>query len=164
MWTGLLLAALATLPGASLAAPGGEAAPSDSQWHWPVSPVHVTAAFRAPETRYSAGHRGVDFEAAPGQGVAAPASGVVEFVGTVVDRKIVTVRVSASLRYSLEPVDAALLPGQRVRAGETIGTLGTGGHCATNCLHLGVRRGEAYVTPLQFFSLAPRIRLLPWDG
>ena len=160
----MLSVVLSVVPGVAVNASAMPAAASVESWQWPVTPVRISAPFRAPETRYGAGHRGVDFEAALGQTVSAPATGVVEFVGTVVDRRVVTVRVSASLRYSLEPVDAALLPGQRVRAGETIGTLGTGGHCATNCLHLGVRRGEAYVTPLQFFSLAPRIRLLPWDG
>src|SRR6218665_1835567 len=43
-------------------------------WAWPVpSPIHILEPFRAPLTRYTAGHRGVDLAAEVGGTITAPA-------------------------------------------------------------------------------------------
>jgi murein DD-endopeptidase MepM/ murein hydrolase activator NlpD len=56
-------------------------------------------------------------------------------------------------------------PGDRVTAGQRIGTLQAGhpGCAATACLHWGLLRGDEYLDPLQLASPGP-LRLLPWNG
>lgn len=137
-------------------------------WLWPVDPPRtILQPFRAPATRYSAGHRGVDLAAAPGRAVYAPADGVVRFAGTVVDRPVITIDHApgslgaASLLSSMEPVVAIVPVGAVVRAGERIGTVGHGGHCDTSCVHLGVRLDGDYVSPLLYLGGVQRAVLLP---
>jgi murein DD-endopeptidase MepM/ murein hydrolase activator NlpD len=122
----------------------------------------VLRAFDPPEKPWMSGHRGVDLEATrDGVPVTSPESGTVSFVGVVVDRPVITIDHGGGLRSSFEPVDSPLTAGTLVAKGETIGTLQPG-HCGSlACVHWGVRRGEAYVNPLEFVTdLRPSI-LLP---
>lgn len=131
-------------------------------WVPPVSGVlTVVTPFRAPPHQYGAGHRGIDLTATAGDTVVAPASGTVSFVGTVVDRPVVSVRVDADTVVSLEPVASALAAGDAVHPGDPLGTVAHGGHCDTGCVHLGVRVTGVYVNPLRYFRYRPV--LLPWD-
>jgi murein DD-endopeptidase MepM/ murein hydrolase activator NlpD len=129
----------------------------------------------APESPYGPGHRGIDILAPPGSGVGsastpdfagggvpvtAPAAGVVHFVGFVVDRPVVSIDHGGGVLSSFEPVASELRKGDRVTAGQTIGTLEPG-HCARLCLHLGARVGGEYVSPLMFLGGMPRAVLLP---
>lgn len=137
--------------------------PYVDRWLSPLpGPLNVVGPFRAPETPYTSGHRGIDLPAHPGAGVRAPAGGEVVFAGAVADRSVVSVRVDATTVYALEPVTAAPPAGTAVRAGDAIGLAAAGGHCADECVHLGVRVDERYVSPLRF--LLGRPELLPWDG
>ncbi len=128
----------------------------------------VARLFDPPAARWSAGHRGVDLLAAPGDPVRSPADGIVEFSGVVVDRTVLTVRHPDGLRSSLEPLVEPLARGTPVRAGQVVATLagppgpgGHPGHCApATCLHWGVRRGEEYVDPLGLLGPGPVV-LLP---
>jgi murein DD-endopeptidase MepM/ murein hydrolase activator NlpD len=61
---------------------------------------------------------------------------------------------------TLEPVDALVVAGDRVRAGQAIGVVATGGHCLSGCLHLGVRVHGRYVSPMLFLGNVPRAVLL----
>ncbi|MFO7689663.1 MAG: M23 family metallopeptidase [Cryobacterium sp.] len=125
-------------------------------WAWPVEPPHrVLAAYRGPQTPYSAGHRGIDLVAAAGDPVLAVHDGVVAFAGMVVDRPVLTLSHDDDLLSSVEPVLALVSPGDRVVTGQTIGIVFVGGHCA-GCLHLGVRSGGRYVSPLVFLGGAER--------
>jgi murein DD-endopeptidase MepM/ murein hydrolase activator NlpD len=134
----------------------------EGTWLWPVSGDRaVTRPFEAPETRYSAGHRGVDLLAASGTTVVAPASGVVSFAGTVVDRPVLSITSEGSLVSSIEPVIALVSEGDVVRAGEVVGTVGNGGHCSAQCAHFGVRLFGRYVNPLALLRTLPRAVLLP---
>ena len=132
-----------------------------------VRPVDAgaIAAFDGPPAPWLPGHRGVDFKALTGTVVRAPADGVVSFAATVVDRPVVSVRHapwgSREVLSSFEPVVAAVIPGQRVRAGQVIGWKGSGGHCTAGCVHWGVRVGSNYVDPLGM--LAASVRLLPLE-
>ncbi|WP_442802363.1 murein hydrolase activator EnvC family protein [Streptomyces sp. CMB-StM0423] len=145
---------------------------------WPVDagprgrPV-VERAFEAPRSPYGPGHRGVDLRAAAGQPVRAAAAGRVSFAGRVAGRGVVTVDHPGMgrppLRTTYEPVVAAVRKGERVGKGQVIGHLQGGGyHCATACLHWGLRRGPVYLDPLSL--LPPRLltaghaRLLPVFG
>ncbi len=78
-----------------------------------------------------------------------PIDGVVELARVVVDRGVIVVR-SGELQVSLEPVTATVVPGQRVSAGDPVGTLAGGpSHCAPRaCLHWGLRVAGEYRDPL----------------
>lgn len=155
----LVLAAALLLP--ALAAPT-ETAPR-ATWDWPLSPrPAVLRTFDPPDKPWMSGHRGVDLEAMhDGVPVTSPESGTVSFVGVVVDRPVITIDHGGGLRSSFEPVESRLTAGTLVSKGETIGTLQPG-HCgALACVHWGIRRGDAYVNPLEFVTdLRPSI-LLP---
>ncbi|MGD8167402.1 murein hydrolase activator EnvC family protein [Herbiconiux sp. P16] len=115
----------------------------------------------APATKYSAGHRGTDLATAPGTSVLAPRDGVVAFAGAVAGRPVVSIDHLGDYRSSVEPVVATVAVGDAVRRGQVIGTVGTGGHCAAECLHFGVRLHGDYVNPRGLIGGIPRAVLLP---
>ncbi len=162
MTLGLLVAA-----GAAVATPAAVAAdatvPVVVRYRTPTPfPVRVLRAFAAPPQRWAAGHRGLDLATEPGVAVLAPAAGTVAVAGTVVDRGVVTVVHADGRRSSLEPVTPSVVVGQRVAAGEAVGTLsGRGWHCADACLHWGVRQGLDYVDPLTLLPGGGPVVLLP---
>ncbi|WP_328978500.1 M23 family metallopeptidase [Streptomyces canus] len=124
---------------------------------WPVGArPTVLRGWEPPATVYGRGHRGVDLAAPPGSPVRAVAAGRVSFAGRVAGRGVISVELTGTdLRTTYEPVTASVEQGAEVAAGEVVGTVEpTGSHCATACVHWGLRRGEAYLDPL---SLLP-----PW--
>ncbi|MEY9775892.1 M23 family metallopeptidase [Arthrobacter sp. MW3 TE3886] len=136
-------------------------------WSWPLSPrPAVLRAFDPPARPWLSGHRGVDIEAAfDGAPLLSPAAGTVSFVGTVVDRPVITIDHGNGLRSSFEPVASSLTAGAAVAEGEVLGRV-QAGHCgpAPPCLHWGVRRGEDYVNPLVFvMDLRPSVLLPPLE-
>ncbi|WSA40932.1 M23 family metallopeptidase [Streptomyces sp. NBC_01808] len=176
----------ATTPGGRSRGPGPAVpppapAPSTAQGVdavWPVDggprgrPV-VERGFEAPRSPYGPGHRGVDLRAAAGQPVRAAAAGRVSFAGRVAGRGVLAVDHPGTgrppLRTTYEPVVPAVIKGERVGKGQVIGHLQGGGyHCASACLHWGLRRGPDYLDPLSL--LPPRLltaghaRLLPVFG
>lgn len=134
------------------------------RWFPPLDgPLHVSGPYQAPPTPYATGHRGIDLPARPGEQVFAPVSGVVSFAGRVVDRQVLSIRIDARTVVTLEPLellDVGLEAGDLVHRGEEIGAAGSGGHCASECVHLGVRVDGAYVNPMRYFFAKPV--LLPW--
>lgn len=133
----------------------------EHSWKWPLTQIRLLRSFRAPETPYSAGHRGIDLATLTGEIVVAPTDGVIEYSGVVVDRPVVTILHSGGVRSSYEPVSAFLEVGEKVSAGTPFGTIGLGLHCEDTCLHIGVRVNGDYVSPLLFFARVPPARLLP---
>lgn len=117
---------------------------------WPLAgePV-VVHPFDPPAQPWSAGHRGVDLLASPGETVHSPISGVLAFAAVVVDRPVLVVA-DGVRRISLEPVEALLPVGSQVIAGQPIGAVTAhAGHCApSTCLHWGLRIAEQYHDPL----------------
>lgn len=147
--------------------PGAGPVPA-SAWSWPLSPrPAVLRAFDPPARPWLSGHRGVDLEAARvGAPLISPAAGTVSFVGTVVDRPVLTIDHGNGLRSSFEPVASSLRAGSAVAEGDVLGQV-QAGHCgpAPPCLHWGVRRGEDYVNPLAFvMDLRPSVLLQPIDA
>ncbi|MHA4818994.1 murein hydrolase activator EnvC family protein [Streptomyces aculeolatus] len=145
---------------------------------WPVDggprgrPV-VERGFEPPASPYGPGHRGVDLRAGAGRPVLAAAGGRVSFAGRVAGRGVLAIEHPGTgrppLRTTYEPVVPAVRKGERVEAGQVVGRLQGGGHhCATACLHWGLRRGATYLDPLSL--LPPRLltaghaRLLPVFG
>lgn len=139
---------------------GPSGAATSADWLWPVDPPRaIVRPFVAPATPYSAGHRGVDI-AAPDGVVRAPASGVVRFAGVVVDRPVLSIDHGGGVISSFEPVVATVAAGDAVARGQPIGTV-VAGHCASACVHVGVRVDGQYVSPMAFFGDIPRSILLP---
>jgi murein DD-endopeptidase MepM/ murein hydrolase activator NlpD len=133
------------------------------RWRPPVTPVTVVRHFHPPVQRWLPGHRGVDLRTTAGARVRSVGRGRVSFVGTIAGRGVVSVD-HGGLRTTYEPVEALVLAGERVSAGEVIGTVGTGtGHCGSGrCLHLGLRRGREYLDPMLLLGRASA-RLRPWQ-
>ena len=99
-----------------------------------------------------------------GQRVRASGDGVVVFAGTVAGKPVVSIDHPGGLRTTYEPVRAAVGAGERISAGDTIGTLVTGHPgCADPCLHWGVRRDRLYLDPLALVRTTP-IRLKPLNS
>lgn len=158
--------AVAGVPASGAPAVGASAAaPAPSGWDWPLSPKPAVARnFDPPAKPWLSGHRGVDLAAgAVNAAVLSPEAGTVSFVGTVVDRPVITIDHGNGLRSSFEPVRSHLAQGTPVGKGEFIGAV-EAGHCGRDpCLHWGVRRGEEYLNPLSFVTdLRPSV-LLPLD-
>lgn len=147
--------------------PGAGPVPAPA-WSWPLSPrLAVLRTFDPPARPWLSGHRGVDIEAShDGAQVISPAAGTVSFVGTVVDRPVITIDHGNGLRSSFEPVASSLTAGSAVAEGDVLGQV-QAGHCgpAPPCLHWGVRRGEDYVNPLAFvMDLRPSVLLRPLEA
>jgi murein DD-endopeptidase MepM/ murein hydrolase activator NlpD len=141
--------------------------PAGQGFELPVAPPPVVlTGFTAPANRYGPGHRGVDLAAARGSPVLAAGAGTVLFAGSVAGRGVVSVEHTGGLRTTYEPVQATVRPGDRVVAGQRIGTLQPGHPaCApATCLHWGARLPDrVYLDPMSL--LGPwRVRLLPWAG
>lgn len=151
----------ALLAAAVAAAALGAAQPGpDGDWSWPVDPPRrVLAPFVAPLQPWAPGHRGIDV-AAPGGVLRAPADGVVHFAGQVVDRPVLSIDHGEGVLSSYEPVVASVVEGESVRRGEVIGVI-EAGHCATTCVHVGVRVDGEYRNPLLWLGGAIRPVLLP---
>ncbi|MDO5493950.1 MAG: M23 family metallopeptidase [Nesterenkonia sp.] len=167
----VVFAATASEPPAAVA---GAAASSDlrnleGSWSSPTSSgaPEVARPFVEPPSPWGAGHRGVDLAAAPGSEITAPTEGAVSYVGTVVDRPVLSVDHGSGFVSSFEPVESELEVGDRVSAGDVLGELVAGGHCAdrgTECVHWGVRLHGEYINPLLMLGeLEPSV-LLPVRG
>ena len=130
---------------------------------WPLSPrPDVLRRFEQPQSQWSSGHRGVDLLAAVGQPVLSAGVGVVAFSGVIAGRGVITVRHSARLRTTYEPVGARLTSGTVVRPGTKIGAVSpTPGHCMPlHCLHWGAISERTYRDPLSLLGFGRPI-LLP---
>jgi murein DD-endopeptidase MepM/ murein hydrolase activator NlpD len=160
---GLAMITVVLLTGAIQASPlSASAAPAAARWEWPLGGAQaVSRGFVAPPTRYSAGHRGIDLQAAPPDLVRAPAAGVVSFAGSVAGRPVLSIAHPGDLISSFEPVLADVGEGDVVVAGAVVGNVASGGHCDAHCLHFGVRLHGEYVSPLLYLAGVPRAVLLP---
>lgn len=113
----------------------------------------VVRGFQAPVSPYGPGHRGVDFAAAAGQPVRAMADGIVGFAGTVVGHGWVSVDHPDGLRTTVGPLrEIGVSPGDRVRSGEVVGSVGDGAHARPGSLHVSVRRDDTYLDPMRLLA------------
>lgn len=126
----------------------------------PPVPGSATALFGTSTTRYSAGHRGADLAASPGEPVHASAAGTVYFAGTVAGRPSISIDHGGGIRTTYTPAVAAVSRGQAVVPGEVIGTVGADEHCRSACLHWGLTDGTDHFDPMAQ-TRTPGIRLLP---
>ena len=146
--------ALLTLLSGGLAVSGAAASPAapSGPWRPPVTPLVVERPFVAPAGPYAPGHRGVDLQSAPGTVVRAPASGHVVVAGRVAGKAVVSIehphRIlgSTGWRTTYEGVRATVTIGERVQAGQPIGTVIV--HAHGSGFHWGLKRGRDYADPL----------------
>lgn len=150
--------------------PGGSVlpvrrAPADA-FRWPLDGTpRPVRGFDPPPRPWARGHRGVDLAAPSGATVRAAGAGVVLFAGMVAGRPVVSVNHPNGLRTTYEPVRPEVRAGDRVAAGDPLGSLlpGHPGCPTVSCLHWGLRRGEEYLDPLLLLGLG-QVRLLPVDA
>ena len=138
-------------------------------WQMPFnSPHRLLRPYLQPNSDYSAGHRGIDLEAAIGETVYAPADGQVKFIGKIVNRGVVTLMHAGDLVSELEPVCSTLKTGAQVSRGEAIGQI-----CQPDAsyrphvsdvtsLHFSVRVSGRYLSPQKFVGGLNPSRLLPY--
>ena len=120
----------------------------------------VTDPFRPPPQPWLAGNRGLEYATAPGTPVRAAGRGVVTFAGPVAGSLHVTVTHPDGVRTSY-----SFLASIRVRAGAAVSggiVVGTAG----SRLHVGARRGGAYIDPASLWGDdgPPWVRLVPLGG
>ena len=130
---------------------------------WPVTPAVEIRAFAAPADEFSAGHRGIDLAARPGDPVRAALPGVIAFTGDVAGTPVVTLSHGDGLRTTYQPVQSDLPVGSSVDEGAVIGQLVVGAaHCGgiPPCLHWGLTGSNGYLDPAALFG---KVVLLPFD-
>ena len=129
-------------------------------------PGAVVRGFDPPQTQFGAGHRGVDFAAAPGATVRAAADGVVTYAANLAGRGVIVVQHADGIRTEYEPVRPAVRVAAQVARGSVLGYV-QGQHvgCAPGaCLHWGARRGAIYLDPLSLLGGLGVVRLVPWSA
>ena len=130
----------------------------------PPPPAAIVRPYEPPAERFGAGHRGIDLAATPDSPVRSLTPGVVRFAGRVAGIPVVTVGLPDGRRVTYQPVVATVAAGDPVATGDLLGavpaTASSGGHCASAaCLHVGLRRYEAYLDPTVLLD-APRPAVL----
>jgi murein DD-endopeptidase MepM/ murein hydrolase activator NlpD len=161
-------------------APGPQVpGPFVAEWSWPLRPApDILRNFEKPPKPWQRGHRGVDLAipsgnagpGAVGTPILSPGDGVVSFAGTVVDRGVLSIDHGGGRVSSFEPVSTDLRKGQRVEEGDVVAALAvtaaaTGPwHCASPCVHWGVRVDGEYVDPLSFVMDRRPSVLLPLEN
>lgn len=127
---------------------------------WPVASLHLLTSYRVGAHNWDPGHRGVDLVAVAGTALTSPVDGIVRFAGVVNDRPVISLLRADGVVVTLEPAVTEFVAGMPVSTGQTIGSVGRGGHCDARCLHVGVILGGDYASPMRFFRV-PFARLLP---
>jgi murein DD-endopeptidase MepM/ murein hydrolase activator NlpD len=119
----------------------------------------IVEPFDAPACTYCPGHRGVEYDVAPGTPVRAAASGVVTFNGVVAGTRYLVVLGDDGLSATYGMLaSAGSAVGQRVTTGGTIASAGTR-------LYFGLRDGEVYLDPADYLGVVHhRARLVPSSG
>ena len=154
----LILTAATTFLAFLLLAP-----PAWADWVWPLRGEVITP-YRNGDDPYASGqHRGIDIAGDVGAPVVAAAGGEVWFAGTAGSSGLTVSVRTADGRYDtsyLHLSSTAVREGDRIAAGERLGTVGTSGvrSASTPHLHFGIRDAgsrHAYHDPLDLLPPAP---------
>lgn len=157
----VLFLALVLVPRPAAATPGVA--------YQPPVPGQVWQGFDPPDSRFGAGHRGVDLAVVPGEVVRSAAAGVVVHAGPVATEVWVTVEHADGVQTSYGALrDLRVTEADVVGRGQVIGVaVGHHGGWSTPKdpgLHWSARRGEAYVDPLALLRMRPRPTLVGTGG
>lgn len=119
----------------------------------------IVQPFVAPACAYCTGHRGLEYQLAPGTSVRAVAPGVVTFSGLVAGTRYVVVMQDDGLSATYGQLDhSSRQAGDAVRAGEAVGA-------STDGLYFGLRDGDRYLDPQpRLGRWKRRARLVPSGG
>ncbi|MFA6575233.1 MAG: M23 family metallopeptidase [Nocardioides sp.] len=112
-------------------------------WALPVADYRLTGRFGDADSLWSSRHTGLDFATAQGSTIRAVAGGIVtlvEYDGSYGYKTVVTLEDGTDIWYCHQD-EQLVTPGERVRAGEPIGTVGSTGNVTGPHLHLEVRPG-----------------------
>ena len=138
-------------------------------WQEPVD-TPIVQPFDAPDSRFGAGHLGVDYRPPADTPVRAAGPGAIVYVGNAGGATHVTIKHVGELRTTYSFLETtAVTKFQVVRAGQVIGTTGgsTFAAHAPGTFHFGVRAGDTYVDPMSLFGevdLAEVVHLAPTLG
>lgn len=130
-----------------------DAAPAAPAWHAPLAHLRVTGSFGDINRPGAKPHQGMDFGAARGTAVLAPADGKVavstdQYEGGARYGKVVVIEHAGGTRTLYAHLDTRLVrPGERVRAGQQIALSGATGKVTGPHLHFEVSRRGAAVDP-----------------
>lgn len=140
-------------------------------WIPPLEPpINLINLYRQPNSDYSAGHRGIDYQVTIGQPVLAPADGQVWFSGKVVNRNLISLMHPDGNLTEFEPVCTDLQKGEPVFLGQEIGQVCEADasyrqHCRNaTCLHFSIRQLGEYMSPQVFIGGINPSRLLAQNG
>lgn len=121
-----------------------------------VAPVqgHIVDHFRAPESPYGPGNRGLEYAVESGSLVRATDGGTVTFAGQVGGSLFVTILHDDGLRSTYGHMSSiAVSVGQRVEQSEVVGQ-------SSERLHFGIREGDEYIDP-ELLVAGPGAHLVP---
>ncbi len=110
-------------------------------WALPVDDYRLTGRFGASDYYWASAHTGLDFATAQGSTIRAVAGGLVtlvEYDGSYGYKTVVTLEDGTEIWYCHQD-EQLVTPGQRVRTGQPIGTVGSTGNVTGPHLHLEVR-------------------------
>jgi hypothetical protein len=146
-------------------------AKADEQAPWVATldaPIHLVRPYLQPNSDYSAGHRGVDFEVSIGQPIYSPVDAEVHFNHFLVNRPVLSLVAESGDLIEFEPACSSLAVGEVVKAGQAIGSVCSAlsnykQHCLEiSCLHFSLRTEKGYLSPMvRYGALAPSV-LLPY--
>lgn len=114
-----------------------------NKWVLPLEGYRLTATFGQSSGLWARTHTGLDFAAPTGTPIRAIANGVIKetgYAGAYGNQTVLTLDDGTELWYGHQ-TSIAVSPGDTVRAGEVIGTVGSTGNSTGPHLHLEVRPG-----------------------
>jgi len=125
----------------------------------PVDAPIVEPFVAAPCPYCAGGHRGVEYDVAPGTAVRAAAAGVVTFDGVVARTRYLVVLGDDGIAATYGMLSASLADvDEHVRVGEVIARAGPR-------LYFGLRRDDTYLDPQDYLGVVRhRPRLVPSSG
>lgn len=135
--------------------PAIASAKDNPNWASPVPGMEIITAFDPPAEVWLKGHRGIDVLALSGEPLRAPSAGTMRFSGSVAGTATVSIETKSGHVVSFQAATSELSRGDSFAAGEKIGTVAEGTHCAQSCLHIGVWPKDsprAYLDPAPFFG------------
>jgi len=114
-----------------------------NQWVLPTTGYHLTARFGMSGGLWSSNHTGLDFAAPSGTPIVAVADGTITktgYDGSYGNKTVETLKDGTEIWYCHQSV-FSVQPGDRIRGGHRIGSIGATGNVTGPHLHLEVRPG-----------------------
>lgn len=143
-------------PPATRVVPGTILHPRPPTHVLPLPAYRLTGRFGARSGYWSTVHTGLDFAAPSGTPIRSVAGGTVTstgYDGRYGTKTVVTLRTGTEIWYCHQD-STTITVGQRVRAGQVIGTVGTSGNVTGSHLHLEVRSSTGRpVDPLRWLRV-----------